>query len=71
MPKPSPQVDVELQVFNGWDVVEDNNTKKSVMGRVGSRPPIRRRSASWLRGNEKTAVAGVTRAGTATAARCC
>ena len=33
--KPSAAVDFQLAVFNGWDVVEDNNTRKSFMGRVG------------------------------------
>ena len=33
--KPSAVVDFQLAVFNGWDVVEDNNTRKSFMGRVG------------------------------------
>lgn len=33
--KPSASVDFQLAVFNGWDVVEDNNTRKSFMGRVG------------------------------------
>jgi len=33
--KPGAAVDFQLAVFNGWDVVEDNNTRKSFMGRVG------------------------------------
>ena len=33
--KPSAAIDFQLAVFNGWDVVEDNNTRKSFMGRVG------------------------------------
>ena len=33
--KPSAALDFQLAVFNGWDVVEDNNTRKSFMGRVG------------------------------------
>ncbi len=33
--KPSATIDFQLAVFNGWDVVEDNNTRKSFMGRVG------------------------------------
>jgi hypothetical protein len=36
--KPSATVDFELAVINGWDVVSDNNTKKSFMGRVGITP---------------------------------
>ena len=62
--KPSPKVDVELQVFNGWDVVEDNNTKKSVMGRVGLTPTEQTTiGLVGFVGNEKTAVAGVTPSG--------
>jgi putative OmpL-like beta-barrel porin-2 len=30
--------DTELRVFNGWDVVQDNNTRKSFMGRLGITP---------------------------------
>ena len=30
--------DTQLRVFNGWDVVEDNNTRKSFMGRLGIAP---------------------------------
>jgi hypothetical protein len=33
--KPSAAIDFQVAVFNGWDVVEDNNTRKSFMGRVG------------------------------------
>jgi hypothetical protein len=33
--KPSDAIDFQVAVFNGWDVVEDNNTRKSFMGRVG------------------------------------
>jgi hypothetical protein len=33
--KPSAAFDFQLAVFNGWDVVEDNNSRKSFMGRVG------------------------------------
>jgi hypothetical protein len=33
--KPSAALDFQLAVFNGWDVVEDNNSRKSFMGRVG------------------------------------
>lgn len=33
--KPSASVDFQLAIFNGWDVVEDNNSRKSFMGRVG------------------------------------
>jgi hypothetical protein len=31
----SSTLDAEFRVINGWDVVEDNNTAKSFMGRVG------------------------------------
>jgi hypothetical protein len=31
-------VDAQLRVINGWDVVQDNNRNKSVMGRVGLYP---------------------------------
>ncbi len=31
-------LDVQVRASNGWDVVEDNNTGKSVMGRVGVYP---------------------------------
>ena len=31
----SSTVDAEFRLINGWDVVEDNNTAKSFMGRVG------------------------------------
>jgi hypothetical protein len=62
--KPSPKVDFELQVFNGWDVVEDNNTKKSFMGRVGLTPTDKTTiGLVGFVGNEKTAVAGVTPSG--------
>ena len=62
--KPSPKVDFELQVFNGWDVVEDNNTKKSFMGRVGLTPTDKTTiGLLGFVGNEKTAVAGVTPSG--------
>ncbi|HET8625028.1 MAG TPA: outer membrane beta-barrel protein [Gemmatimonadales bacterium] len=33
--KPSPSLDFQVAVINGWDVVEDNNTRKSFMGRLG------------------------------------
>ncbi len=36
--KPAAAVDFQLQVFNGWDVVEDNNSRLSFMGRVGFTP---------------------------------
>lgn len=38
--KPSPAVDFELDIINGWDVVRDNNTKKSFMGRIGFTPSV-------------------------------
>jgi hypothetical protein len=31
-------LDAQLRVINGWDVVHDNNTHKSLMGRVGISP---------------------------------
>jgi hypothetical protein len=31
-------LDVQLRVINGWDQVSDNNTRKSLMGRVGISP---------------------------------
>ena len=34
----SDRVDAQLRVFNGWDLVKDNNTRKSFMGRVGWYP---------------------------------
>jgi hypothetical protein len=34
----SPKIDAQLSISNGWDVVRDNNTGKSVMGRVGYSP---------------------------------
>ena len=34
-------VDAQLRLINGWDVVEDNNTAKSFMGRVGVTPSDR------------------------------
>lgn len=39
--KLSPKVDAQLRLINGWDVVEDNNTGKSFMGRVGIAPSDR------------------------------
>jgi len=62
--KPSSKVDFELQVFNGWDVVTDNNTKKSFMGRVGLTPTDKTTiGLLGYIGNEKTAVDGVTPTG--------
>jgi len=62
--KPAAQVDVQLAVFNGWDVVEDNNSKKSVMGRLGLTPTATTTiGLLGYVGNEKTAVAGVTPSG--------
>jgi hypothetical protein len=37
----SSKVDAQLRLINGWDVVEDNNTGKSFMGRVGITPSDR------------------------------
>lgn len=34
----SSKVELGLRVINGWDVVEDNNTKKSFMGRLALTP---------------------------------
>lgn len=34
----NPHVDAQLRVTNGWDVVADNNSRKSFMGRVGLYP---------------------------------
>jgi hypothetical protein len=34
----SPHFDAQFRLINGWDVVTDNNTKLSVMGRVGFYP---------------------------------
>lgn len=36
--KPSTPVDFQVAVFNGWDVVTDNNGRKSFMARVGLSP---------------------------------
>jgi hypothetical protein len=36
--KLSSAVDAQLRVFNGWDLVTDNNSKKSFMGRIGFTP---------------------------------
>ncbi|MEP6571038.1 MAG: outer membrane beta-barrel protein [Gemmatimonadota bacterium] len=33
-----PTVDAEVRVINGWDLLTDNNTKKSFMGRLGFTP---------------------------------
>jgi hypothetical protein len=62
--KPADKVDFQLAVFNGWDVVEDNNTKKSFMGRLGLTPTARTTiGLLGFVGNEKTAVDGVTPSG--------
>jgi hypothetical protein len=34
----SDRADAQLRVINGWDLVKDNNTRKSFMGRVGWYP---------------------------------
>jgi hypothetical protein len=34
----SPHFDTQLRVINGWDLVSDNNTRKSFMGRFGIYP---------------------------------
>ncbi len=36
--KLSPKVEAAIDVVNGWDVVRDNNTKKSFMGRLAVTP---------------------------------
>lgn len=62
--KPSAKVDFQLAVFNGWDVVEDNNTKKSFMGRIGLTPtPTTTIGLLGFVGNEKSAVGGTTPSG--------
>jgi hypothetical protein len=62
--KPSATLDVQLALINGWDVVEDNNTKKSFMGRIGFTPtPSTTLGLLGYVGNEKSAVAGVTPSG--------
>ena len=59
--KPGANVDFQVAVFNGWDVVEDNNTKKSFMGRLGfTRSPSTTIGLLGFVGNEKTAVSGTT-----------
>ena len=62
--KPAPTVDVELALINGWDVVQDNNSKKSFMGRLGLTPDtLTTIGLAGYVGNEKAAVAGVTPSG--------
>ncbi|HEU4648756.1 MAG TPA: outer membrane beta-barrel protein [Gemmatimonadales bacterium] len=61
--KPAAAIDLELAVINGWDVVRDNNTKKSFMGRVGFTPsPATTIGLLGYIGNEKAfdSTAGVT-----------
>jgi hypothetical protein len=36
--KPGPKVDFQLALINGWDVVQDNNSRKSFMARLGLTP---------------------------------
>ena len=62
--KPAAQVDFELALINGWDVVQDNNSKKSFMGRIGITPDALTTVAlvGYL-GNEKAALGGVTPSG--------
>jgi hypothetical protein len=62
--RPSAVVDFELALMNGWDVVQDNNSKKSFMGRVGITPDALT-TVAFLGyvGNEKAAVGGVTPSG--------
>jgi hypothetical protein len=62
--KPDAKVDVELALINGWDVVQDNNSKKSFMGRLGLTPdPLTTIALVGYLGNEKAAVGGVTPSG--------
>ncbi len=62
--KVSPVVDVELALIGGWDVVADNNTKKSFMGRLGlTLTPRASVALLGYLGNEKAAVGGVTPSG--------
>ena len=62
--KPSPTVDFELALINGWDVVQDNNSKKSFMGRLGITPDaLTTIGLVGYFGNEKAAVDGVTPSG--------
>jgi hypothetical protein len=52
--KPAAAVDFQLAFINGWDVVQDNNTKKSFMGRVGLTPsPATTIGLLGYYGNEK------------------
>jgi hypothetical protein len=52
--KPAATVDFQLAVINGWDVVTDNNTKKSFMGRIGFTPsPVTTLGLIGYFGNEK------------------
>lgn len=37
----SSKIELGLRIINGWDVVEDNNTKKSFMGRIALTPSAR------------------------------
>jgi hypothetical protein len=62
--KPDPKVDFELALINGWDVVQDNNSKKSFMGRFGITPDsLTTIGLLGFFGNEKAAVGGVTPSG--------
>ncbi len=62
--KPDPKVDFELALINGWDVVQDNNSKKSFMGRLGITPDtLTTIGLVGYFGNEKAAVGGVTPSG--------
>jgi putative OmpL-like beta-barrel porin-2 len=62
--KPDAKVDVELALINGWDVVQDNNSKKSFMGRLGLTPDaLTTIGLLGYLGNEKAAVGGVTPSG--------
>jgi Putative beta-barrel porin-2, OmpL-like. bbp2 len=64
----SDPVDAQLRMFNGGDLVKDNNTRKSFMGRVGGtrgKPPPSRWSDSWDRSRPTNPPP------TATVASCC
>ncbi|HEY8106706.1 MAG TPA: outer membrane beta-barrel protein, partial [Gemmatimonadales bacterium] len=55
--KPAATVDFELALINGWDVVQDNNSKKSFMGRLGLTPDsLTTIGLVGYFGNEKAAV---------------
>jgi hypothetical protein len=62
--KADAKVDFELALINGWDVVQDNNSKKSFMGRLGLTPDaLTTIGLLGYVGNEKAASGGVTPTG--------